>query len=101
MRYNIDLAPETIEQLRDLDAHVRAEIRDGIERHLRYEPTKTSKSRIKQLKELTSPQYRLRIGDMRVFYDVESDRVNVLAILPKTEAIKWLKLLTKEMKKPD
>jgi len=101
MRYNINIALEAIEQLRGLNAHLRAEIKDGIEKHLRYEPTKTSKSRIKRLKETTSPQYRLRIAETRVFYDVESNTVSVLAILPKTEAITWLNLLIKKKKKTD
>ncbi len=37
------------------------------------------------------PQYRLRVGDdVRVFYDVTEDTVEVLAIVPKSEANDWL-----------
>jgi len=36
-----------------------------------HEPTKASKTRIKRLRGLSRPQYRLRVGDdVRVFYDV-------------------------------
>jgi len=52
---------------RALPAHVRAEVRDAIEVHLRHEPTKVSKSRIKRLRGLSQPQFRLRVGDIRVF----------------------------------
>jgi len=36
------------------------------------------------------PQYRLRIGDIRIFYDVSAESVEVLAIVPKSEAAIWL-----------
>ena len=91
MRYEILLAPEAIEDLQSLKANVRGDVRDAIERHLRYQPTKTSKSRIKQLRGLSRPQYRLRVGDgIRVFYDVTETAVEVLAIVPKSQALQWL-----------
>ena len=62
MRYEILFAPEAVEDFENLAANVRAEVRDGLERHLRHEPTKTSKSRIKRLRGLSRPQYRLRVG---------------------------------------
>ena len=61
-----------------------------LERHLRYEPTRVSKSRIKRLRSLSQPQYRLRVGEVRVFYDVTSEAVQVLAIVTKAEAARWL-----------
>lgn len=90
MRYEIIVSLEACEDLRMLDAHNRAKVRDLMEAHLRYEPTKTSKSRIKRLKGLRHPQYRLRIGEIRVFYDIEEDRVEVLAIITKSGAAQWL-----------
>ncbi|MCH8045486.1 MAG: type II toxin-antitoxin system RelE/ParE family toxin [Planctomycetes bacterium] len=91
MRYEILLAPEAVEDLQNLTANVRAEVQDAIERHLRHEPTKTSKSRIKRLRGLSHPQYRLRVGDdIRVFCDVTEATVEVLAVVPKLEADQWL-----------
>ncbi|MEX1027378.1 MAG: type II toxin-antitoxin system RelE/ParE family toxin [Candidatus Paceibacterota bacterium] len=91
MRYEIILAPEAVEDLRSLNANDRAQTQDAIGRHLRHEPTKTSKTRIKRLRGLSRPQYRLRVGDdIRVFYDVTEDTVEVLAIVPKLEANEWL-----------
>ncbi len=90
MRYDIILAPQAVEDLRNLQAHLRATTRDAIEKHLRYEPTKESKSRIKLLRGLVRPQYRLRIDEIRVYYDVLEGKVEILAILPKSQAEKWL-----------
>ena len=90
MRYEIILAPEAVEDLRHLKANVRAEVKDAIERHLRHEPTKTSKARIKHLRGLARPQFRLRVGDVRVFYDVEGPEVHVLAIVAKADVEEWL-----------
>ena len=90
MPFDIVLVPQAIEALRDLTANVRAVVRDALETHLRYEPTKTSRSRIKRLRGLSRPQYRLRVGDVRVFYDVDGRSVQVLAIVLKTDAARWL-----------
>ena len=91
MRDEIILAPEAVEDLRCLEANIRAQVQDAIERHLRDEPTKTSKTRIKRLRGLSRPQYRLRVGnDIRVFYDVTEDRVEVLAMVPKSKTNEWL-----------
>ena len=86
MRYDILVAPDAGKQLAALPAHTRSVVRDGIELHLRFEPTKLSKSRIKRLQGLDQPQYRLRVGEIRVFYDVTDKEVHVLAVVSKAEA---------------
>ncbi len=90
MRYEVILAPEAAGSYRSLPAYQRAEVRDALERHLRYEPTRVSKSRIKRLRGLSQPQYRLRVGEVRIFYDVTPEAVEVLAIVTKAEATGWL-----------
>jgi mRNA-degrading endonuclease RelE of RelBE toxin-antitoxin system len=90
MRNNIVLAPEAVDDLNRLKANVRAEVKDGIEKHLRHEPSKVTKTRIKRLRGFKRPHYRLRINEVRVFYDVEEDTVEVLAIVEKSAANKWL-----------
>src|ERR1700694_2931748 len=91
MRYDILLALEAVEDLVDLKANVRAAVRDAIEQHLRHQPTKASKRRIKRLRGFSHPQYRLRVSDnIRVFYDVTEEVVQVLAIVLKAEADAWL-----------
>ena len=90
MRYEVILAPEAVGTFRSLPAYQRAEVRNVLERHLRYEPARVSKSRIKRLRGLSQPQYRLRVGEVRIFYDVTPEAVEVLAIVTKAEARRWL-----------
>ncbi len=90
MRYEVVLAPAAARAYKSLPAFHRAEVRDALERHLRHEPTRVSKSRIKRLRGLSQPQYRLRVGEVRVFYDVTREAVEVLAIVRKAEAAGWL-----------
>jgi mRNA interferase RelE/StbE len=90
MSFDIILAPEAVDDLKRLKAHVRAAARVALETHLRHEPEKTSRSRIKRLRGLRRPQYRLRVDDIRVFYDVSGTTVEILAIVSKSEAESWL-----------
>ena len=91
MVYEIVLAPEAVEDLRALKANIRAAVRRALEVHLRHEPGKTSRSRIKRLRGLRRPQYRLRVGETRVFYDISGSTVEILAIVTKSEAEAWLR----------
>ena len=76
--------------MRRLSAYDRAKVRDALEVHPRHQPTKVSKSRIKRLQDLNHPQYRLRVNDLRVFYDVKEAEVQVLGIVAKADADYWL-----------
>lgn len=90
MTYRVLFAPEARDDYLVLPAHKRAEVRDAVNRHLQHELRKTSRSRIKRLRGTSRPQYRLRIGDVRVFYDVQADRVEVLGIVDRAHAAEWL-----------
>jgi mRNA-degrading endonuclease RelE of RelBE toxin-antitoxin system len=90
MPFEIVLAPEAVEDLRALKAHLRATVRDALETHLRHEPTKTSRSGIKRLRGVRRPQYRLRVDEVRVFYDVSGATVEILAVVAKSETESWL-----------
>jgi mRNA interferase RelE/StbE len=90
MSFEILLAPEAVEDFKGLRANVRADVRTAIETHLRHQPKKVSRSRIKRLRGLRQPQYRLRVGEIRIFYDVTDTRVQILAIVAKSEADLWL-----------
>jgi mRNA-degrading endonuclease RelE of RelBE toxin-antitoxin system len=82
MRFEIVLAPAA--------ANAMAEVIEGLEKFLRHEPARTSKARIKRLRGLSQPQYRLRVGEIRVFYDVREGTVEILAIMSKAEVADWL-----------
>ena len=90
MTFAVVLAPEAVEDLGRLKANVRATVRSPLATHLRHHPERTSRSRIKRLRGLLPPQYRLRVGEVRVFYDVSGTTVEVLAIVAKSEAATWL-----------
>lgn len=90
MEHEIVLAPHALADYKALAARDRAEVRDALITHLRHQPEKVGKSRIKRLRGLSRPQFRLRVGDLRVFYDVTDGVVEILAIVPKTKAGAWL-----------
>src|SRR5450755_1814451 len=98
MRFEILLSPEAIEDLKSLKANDRARVRDSMERHLRDQPRKESRSRIKRMKGVTRPQYRLRVDDIRVFYDVDvvEEEVWILAVVRKEGATEWLESIQKK-----
>ena len=90
MKYEILFAPEAVQDFKRLSARDRSTVKEAIEKHLRYEPQKISKSRIKKLRGMSRPQYRLRVDEIRVFYDVVEATVEVLAIIPKSKTTEWL-----------
>ena len=90
MRYEIILSPQAAGDLRSLRAYERAKVKAALEAHLRHQPTRTSRTRIKRLRGISRPQFRLRVEEIRVFYDVEEGVVEVLAIVPKSRAQEWL-----------
>lgn len=90
MRFEIVLAPEAVDDLKKLKANTKSAVVDALETHLRHEPAKTSRSRIKRLRGTLRPQYRLRVNGVRVFYDISGSTVEILAIVAKSEAEAWL-----------
>ncbi len=90
MKYEILFAPEAVQDFKRLSARDRSTVKEAIQKHLRHEPEKISKSRIKRLQGIRRPQYRLRVEEIRVFYDVVEGTVEVLAIIPKSSATEWL-----------
>ncbi len=71
------------------------QIADAMEKHLQYHPTKEGKSRIKRLCGISNPDYRLRVGDYRVFYAVTEGacRADVLRVTHKDKALRYYKEL--------
>ena len=85
--YEIVLKRSAIADMDGLRKHYATKIADAMAKHLEFEPTKESRSRIKRLRGLVNPDYRLRVGDYRVFYSVDVDacRVDVLRVMHKDE----------------
>jgi len=90
MPYQIRYSNESVEQLKNLRVFERTAILDQIDQVLSVNPTVVSKARIKRLREPAPTQYRLRVGEFRVFYDVEETAVLVIQILSKQDSIDYL-----------
>ena len=85
MAYEIVLNDNAAARLSNIRKFDRTKIRDAIELHLRYEPTRESRSRIKKLIQPAISQFRLRVGEFRVYYDVAEElrEVRVVQIQQK------------------
>jgi mRNA interferase RelE/StbE len=83
-------APEAVEDLKRLPRVEARAVADAIELHLRHAPTTVSKSRIKRLREVTSPEYLLRADEWRVFYDVAENEVWIRGVVRKADMHTWL-----------
>jgi mRNA-degrading endonuclease RelE of RelBE toxin-antitoxin system len=82
--YDIRYAEEIADDLADLRAFERAQILDRVEEQLRYQPGQSTRNK-KELPSLTPPWehvppvWELRIGEYRVFYDID-DKENTVTI---------------------
>jgi mRNA-degrading endonuclease RelE of RelBE toxin-antitoxin system len=83
--YDILISDSAMQDLKNLRAFDRSGIFEAMDEHLAHEPTKESKSGIKKLAQPAISQYRLRVGDYRVYYDVEESvhRVLVMQVFEK------------------
>jgi len=70
MPYEIEFTTESLEDLKLLRPIDRSKVIDAIETYLLHNPSQESKSRIKRLWEMEKPQYRLRVDEIRIFYDI-------------------------------
>jgi len=94
MKYAVIVARDAQEQFAKLDGRWRSRLKKEMRRHLEHQPKRESKSRIKRLRGLRRPEYRMRVDDMRVFYDVNDDmqRVEVLGFVDRSDAPEWLNI---------
>jgi len=93
MQFEIDITFEAEKDLAGIQPFYRAQILDAIATHLQHTPTQISRSRIKRLQLLDSPAYRLRVGEYRVYYDVDTGAlaVTILRILSKEASLSYLR----------
>jgi mRNA-degrading endonuclease RelE of RelBE toxin-antitoxin system len=84
--YDIRYAEEAVEDIRALRAFDQRKVIEGIETHLSSQPRVISRTRIKAMVQPFWSQFRLRIEDFCVYYDVDDaiQRVDVLRVLQKT-----------------
>ncbi len=85
-RYRIRIVADADAELRRLPVFYRRQVVQAMSDFLGTEPTRESASRIKMLRQPAASVYRLRVGDHRVFYDVNGDEVIVLHVRHKSES---------------
>ena len=79
--YEIEITREAIDDLRAFRKRERRSVVEGIERELRYEPARETRNR-KRLRPNKLAEWELRLGQYRVFFDVDraADVVKVIAV---------------------
>jgi len=94
MKYEVVVAKDAQDQFGALDGRWRSRLKQEMREHLEHQPKQESRSRIKRLRGLRQPQYRMRVDGMRVFYDVndEMKRVEILGFVNKSDTPEWLNL---------
>lgn len=80
MVYTIEFAESVKNQLRGLTARRRTAIFKAVDRKLVHEPMTETKNR-KPLRPNPIAPWELRIGDLRVFYEVAADEPETVRIL--------------------
>ena len=78
--YRIEYAPQAKWLLRKLTARQRAIVVRQVDQQLTYDPTATTRNR-KPMQDSPVAPWVLRIGDLRVYYDVEEVPERVVRIL--------------------
>ena len=80
MAFQITFAESVAEQLRTLTTAERSRVLDAIERQLVHEPVAESRHR-KRLRPNPMAPWELRVGRLRVFYEVAADARDVVRVL--------------------
>lgn len=79
MKYRIEYSPETEDHFRILTKRQQTTILDMVEKQLRYQPTVETRNR-KPMRPNPIAPWELRIGNLRVYYDIEDDPEYVVYI---------------------
>lgn len=82
MAYRVQFAESAEDQFAQLTARQQAIVLDAVKVQLQYEPFRETRNR-KRLRPNPLAPWELRVGALRVFYEVdagEADLVNILAI---------------------
>ncbi len=85
MPYAIRFDRDALDDLRRLRRRDQTTTLDCIQRHLRHQPEMAQGTRIKALEQPAVSRFRLRVGDFRVYYDVDraSHEVYILRVVRK------------------
>jgi len=77
--YRIEFSPEAENHLRELTPRQQATVLDAVEEQLQHEPTEETRNR-KPMRPNPIAPWELRIGDLRVYYDVETEPEQIVFV---------------------
>lgn len=80
MNYDLRFKPRSVKDLKKLPAELRRRIIEKVE-----EMTEDLAGDVKQLTNFT-PEYRLRVGDYRVLFEIEGNTIVVYRVRHRREA---------------
>ncbi len=85
MPYITKFDRDALDDLRRLRKREKTTLLDNIQRYLVHQPAVERGTRIRALKQPAISQFRFRVGDFRVYYDVddESQEVRILRVVEK------------------
>ena len=78
--YAIEVTDEADEHLAGLKAHDRAKVLDSLEPRLAFEPRLETRNR-KRLRPNPVAPWELRLGNLRVYFDVDEEPKRVVKVL--------------------
>ncbi len=79
MKYRIEYSPETVDHFRVLTTRQQVIVLEMVEKQLGFQPTFETRNKKPMPPNPIAP-WELRIGNLRVYYDVENDPENVVYV---------------------
>ena len=79
MSFRIEYSPEAEEHLRSLTVRQQRVVLDTVDRELMFQPTAETRNR-KPMRPNPVAPWELRIGVLRVYYDVEEEPASVVYV---------------------
>jgi len=95
-KFRIILAEPAERDLERLERGLSIQVCRDIMSYLEINPTPIGKLRIKKLSGFQPPLYRLRSGDIRVYYRLKEGEAVILAVRPKKDSEKFLRRIEEE-----
>ena len=80
MAYRIEYSPETDQHLRVLTAQQRSTVFDAVDEQLVHQPTAEPRNQ-KPMRPIPLAPWELRVGELRVYYDIEEEPEKLVMIL--------------------
>ena len=80
MKYDVEFKPKAVRDIEGISSRIQGRILAGIEKM-----SKDLKGDVKRLTEFT-PEYRLRVGDYRVLFEIEGETIIIYRIRHRREA---------------